>query len=305
MASTQTGPDRSAEEKAALLKELMYHPTIKDDYAPFRHLLETYSHIPPDEVEAHIYRIVSLLFPIPSLTPSILTTSKREKAWSIMKYPCIGRFSFIKLSHFSDPTMVAAIARLKDPSSSDALLDLGCCVGQTVRQLAALGVPPARLFASDLRPEFWDIGYELFRDADRMPPSTFVAGDMLDPADPNLDSLDGKVTLVHAAHFLHLFSWEQQIVAASRIVRFLDLPQGNCVVFGRQIGSVEPGAREDWRTRAYLHDETTFKKLWDEVGENTGTKWAVSVDVRWPVTMGLEEYSATRLITFVVKQVEA
>lgn len=202
--------------------------------------------------------------------------------------------------------MLDAVARLRDPASSDALLDVGCCLAQTVRHLVMSGVDPSRLYATDLRRDFCDIGYELFRDRDRLPETTFVAGDILDPADENLARLDGKVTLVHAAHFFHLFSWDDQVRAAERIVRFLDLQSGNCVVFGRMIGSSEPGTRTV-RGEKYLHDGTSFQRLWDEVGERTGPRWKVDMDVLGPVPgfQGVVIFAEGQAVRFVVKQMSA
>lgn len=202
--------------------------------------------------------------------------------------------------------MLDAVSRLRDNHNnhSDVLLDVGCGLGQNLRHLVASGVDPSRLRATDLRPEFWEIGYELFRDRDRLPDATFVAGDVLDAADENLARLDGRVTLVHAAHFFHLFGWDDQVRAAERMVRFLAVGRGDCVVFGRMIGSSEPGTRTIGGER-YLHDGTSFQRLWDEVGGRTGTRWTVGMDVLGPVPgfEGVAAFEDGKAVRFVVKQV--
>jgi hypothetical protein len=199
--------------------------------------------------------------------------------------------------------MLDAVSRLRDPASSDALLDVGCCVAQTIRYLVMSGADPSRLYATDLQADFWEIGYDLFRDRDRLPETTFVAGDLLDPADENLARLDGKATLVHAAHFFHLFSWDDQVRAAERIVKFLDMERGNCEVFGRMIGSSKPGVAGRDR---YLHDETSFQRLWDEVGERTGTRWKVHLDVLGPLPGYLAvAFAQGNAVRFVAKHMTA
>lgn len=51
----------TAGDRAASWKKFMYSDTLPEDYSDFRRLLETYSKIPPEDVEAHIYRIVGSL----------------------------------------------------------------------------------------------------------------------------------------------------------------------------------------------------------------------------------------------------
>lgn len=212
--------------------------------------------------------------------PHLTSTQQRDKAWKVARYPCIGRWSFISLRQVHDARAEAAKQRLMAPGSQDKLLDLACCVGQFIRKFAHDGVQVSQLCGSDLRPEFIEIGYELFRDRDRLPPSCFAPGDMLNPADASLARLDGSITLVHASNFFHLFGWKSQVVIGERIIRFLKPGTENAVVFGRHIGTVAPGGeaakKEDGR---YLHDEQSFQMLWDEVGRRTGTRWRVEMAV--------------------------
>ncbi|KAF7556973.1 hypothetical protein G7Z17_g1044 [Cylindrodendrum hubeiense] len=252
----------SSSTSSELWKVTMFQEKLPDDIQPFRNLLETYSNIPPDEVDDHLYRI-------------------RDKAWAVYKFPCIGRWHFVNVQALQGPGFQSLVARLKGPTSEDVFLDVGCCVGQTARKLAAEGVDPAKLYSTDLSQAFIDIGFELFRDQDRFPPGAFVAADMLDPDDAGAKTLDGKATIVSASNFFHLFSWEQQVRAASRIVGFMRPGASTTVIFGSQIGAVEAcevkallgeGVR-------FLHDVSSLQKLWDEVGEKTATKWQVKAEI--------------------------
>lgn len=161
-------------------------------------------------------------------------------------------------------------------TNKNTILDLGCCIGQILRQLAYKGVDPSRLYGTDLHPEFIDIGNALFGDKGHGP--TFVAGDMLDPESKSLEALDGKVTMIHAANFFHLFTWDDQVRIGTRILRFLQPGTTDAVIFGRQIGTLRPREADSVR-KHYLHNQKSFQKLWDEIGEKTGTKWRVDVDV--------------------------
>jgi hypothetical protein len=154
---------------------------------------------------------------------------------------------------------------------------VGCCVGQVVRKLAFDGVDPARLYGTDLHPEYLDLGFELFNDRERFGPDSFIAANLLDPNDQGSNKMDGKVTVMHAANFFHLFDWDEQVVVAARMIRFLKPGTTNAVIIGGMIGSVKPGAftSPNGHTR-YLHDPETFQRLWDEAGRMTGTEWKVT-----------------------------
>lgn len=57
-------------------------------------------------------------------------------------------------------------------------MDLGCCVGQDTRSLSYAGVPGSRILGVDLERSFVDIGYDLFRDKDRLG-AQFVQADIM------------------------------------------------------------------------------------------------------------------------------
>ena len=84
--------------------------------------------------------------------------SQREKLWRIKPYGCIGRFRFLQLDFALDPRYQHALTLLKKRFSSNTFLDLGCCVGQVLRQLAHDGVSSSRLFGTDVEPRFMEVG---------------------------------------------------------------------------------------------------------------------------------------------------
>ena len=95
----------------------------------------------------------------------------------------------------ASPYYPTVLRRLK--SGNENFLDLGCCFGQELRKVAADGAPSARLYAcGDLRPEFFELGYKLFRDRDSLA-STFIAADIFNPP-AALTSLDGSFDVIYA-----------------------------------------------------------------------------------------------------------
>src|SRR3954465_15997448 len=118
-----------------------------------------------------------------------------------------------------------------------------------------------------------EIGYDLFFDKSTLK-SQFIAGDALGP-DSDLKQLDGKIDIVHAASFLHLFNWEEQVQVCKGLVKLFK-PKPGCLLIGRQIGNVNPGEhgrRIDSKRTRYRHNGESFAKMWKEVGDETGTKW--------------------------------
>ncbi|KAE8445739.1 hypothetical protein EG329_012918 [Mollisiaceae sp. DMI_Dod_QoI] len=227
-------------------------PVDRTNFTKAWKLLETYSKIPADEIDAHVLAV-------------------RNKAFAVFHYPCIGRWRFLDLYITTAPEYPDIITRLQ---AGETLLDVGCCFGHILRQLVVDGAPAKNLAGTDLRPEFVELGYELFRDKDTLD-SQFVTGDALDPNDKSLTSLDGKFDIIHSASFFHLFGWDDQVKVGERVVRFFK-PGAKALLLGRQSGTREPLSMEAYRERGekrYQHDPTSLQRLWDVIGERTGTKW--------------------------------
>lgn len=66
------------------------------------------------------------------------------------------------------------------------------------------GVPLENLYASHLRQDFYDVGYELFADKSKLT-SEFIQADTFDENSALVHSLADKVD-INAASFFHLFS---------------------------------------------------------------------------------------------------
>ena len=208
-----------------------------------------------------------------------------------------------------NPEMQKTIERLKAPGSQDTYLELGGFIFQTIRQLVFEGVDPTRLYGTDLHAEFIELGYDQFRDRETLE-ATFVTGDLLLPdeeyaASEMVRTFEGKMSIVHASSFFHLFSWESQLIIGERIVRFFrrGLSADNpAVLFGAHMGSDNPGEIEAFKM--FLHDRSTFQALWDEIGRRTDTRWEVSMEV---MALDPPKYKTfmkdARMMRYIVKQV--
>ncbi|KAK4445053.1 hypothetical protein QBC34DRAFT_473200 [Podospora aff. communis PSN243] len=213
-------------------------------------LLQHYSHIPPDQIEPHLRAI-------------------RDRAFAIYSYPCLGRWRFLDLYITTLPIYPSLLARIK---AGAVFLDAACCVGQVLRQLAYDGAPQGNLKGFDLRAEFIELGYEMFGDREGFGGGVWT-GDVF--TGEGLEGLEGTVDIVHAASFFHLFGWEEQVRLGCRLVRFFREGGEGAMVVGRQVGREVPG-EEGGR---YHHDVASLQRLWDAIGEKTGTKWLVEAEL--------------------------
>ncbi|KAH9481460.1 Methyltransferase adrK [Psilocybe cubensis] len=223
----------------------------------------------------------------------------QEKAYQVYGYPCIRRFSFAKLKIARLPGYPKAL-KLLEQRKDPILLDIGCCFGNDARKAVVDGWPAENVVASDLRPEFWNFGHELFKSTPKSFPATFIAGDVFSPAtldisdtqpSPNSNSttevkqpppihplrdltsltpLKHRLSAIHASSFFHLFPEDSQRELARRLA-FLLLPE--------KVARPEKGFRfetvrkdndgtavaSEIRLRAmFCHSPESWKKLWEE-----------------------------------------
>ncbi|KAI5859263.1 hypothetical protein GGS23DRAFT_616370 [Durotheca rogersii] len=258
--NSEQQPDRSLDR---LLAGRVYIEELPPDIEPIRTLLVKYSGIRTKDVDEHVHQI-------------------RDRLWDIYPYATIGHFRFLSLKFTLDSWYHVALDRLLAPRSDVTFLDVGCCVGQVLRKLAFDGVDPGRLYGLDLESRFIDAGYDLFKDRNKFR-ATFLVDDVLrrgsvGGGDSGSEALDGKINIIHATSFFHLFTWRDQVRAAQRMVQFLDPDDPDAMIFGRQVGTTTPGDKECSRGPSkFLHNAVSWQALWDEVGVLTGTSWRTEV----------------------------
>ena len=176
-------------------------------------------------------------------------------------------FLLPSISNF--PQYPHVLARAKQ---GDRILDLGCGLAQDLRYLAADGAPSENLYASDISPELWNFGFDLFKDHDRMA-ANFVAANLLDDVS-ELRKWDGMMDVIIANMIIHLFDWDGQIVALKNLV---ELSRPGALVLGYQRAQVPPVSKErPWGTM-YFHDENTFRQIWEIVQQKTHQVWDLEI----------------------------
>ena len=135
-------------------------------------------------------------------------------------------------------------------------------MGTDLRKLVRDGYPASNVVGCDLRPEYFDFGYELFGDRDRCP-IRFFAGNIFDMPDiaaptdvaqetrsPNLASVNdlfqlrGTLTHIYTGALFHLFNEETQYQLAIRLALLLKRTPG-AIVFGRHHGMEQEGKVDD------------------------------------------------------------
>ncbi|KAJ5317856.1 hypothetical protein N7508_002364 [Penicillium antarcticum] len=170
------------------------------------------------------------------------------------------------------PVYPEILGRLK---SGQKLLDIGCALGQEIRQLVLDGVASENLYAADLRRDFYEVGYHLFKDRETLK-SEFIEADIFDANSALVQKLTSKVDIVNAGYFFHLFDWDRQVAAVKHVVRLVRMQPGSLLV-GRQAGRKDPIDPDDKKNapQQYRHDIETWKRLWRQVEKETGTKWEV------------------------------
>lgn len=218
-------------------------------------LLETYSGIPHDEVIPHI-------------------VSVRNEAWEVFPYPCIGQFRFLEGGIKNIDDYKEIIQRIQQ---GQKFLDLGCCFGQTIRQLAADGAPSENMCGSDIQAPYIDLGYKLFKDREKLQ-SKFVVADIFD-ANSVLNEIKGQVDIIYTGSFFHLWDLKKQ-KEASKIVALLLRPQPGSMIVGRQVGAVEAREEQVSSGNMFLHNVESFQKLWKEIGDELGISFKVEAQLK-------------------------
>ncbi|KAE8158965.1 hypothetical protein BDV40DRAFT_307441 [Aspergillus tamarii] len=238
----------------------IYQKDVESINTDAQSLLVRYSGLSPSEVIPHVL-------------------SLRDEAFKVYHYPCIGQLRFLAFNLPRMPFYYRILERLRaDPSTT--FLDAGCCFGQEIRHLVDQGIPGKQLFGCDLEQVFIDLGYQLFRDKDRLE-ATFATGDLTadDSAftgSPLSQNLSGKIDIIFASSLLHLWDYDTQVRAAIRLVQLCRDKPG-VMITGRQLGSRLAGHYPihgvDDKVFHYRHDVESLKGFWRDVELATQTRW--------------------------------
>ncbi|KAJ5294322.1 hypothetical protein PENANT_c006G08543 [Penicillium antarcticum] len=228
--------------------KLLYDPNLDHVDEPVRSILEEYSNIPADKILEHVRQL-------------------RDRAFAIFPYACVGKFSFLQLSIASSPAYPEILRRVK---AGDKLLDLGCAFGQELRRLIYDGAPYSNLYGSDLRPEFLELGCDLFLDHDKMK-EQLIGADILDENSNLMGRLMGQLDIVYISLFLHVFDWEKQVEVAKRVLDLLAAKPGSMIVCRIMACRDQTLVNATLaRMPYYYHDLASWNRLWERIKSDTG-----------------------------------
>ncbi|TLD15413.1 uncharacterized protein PgNI_02361 [Pyricularia grisea] len=220
-----------------------------------RKLFIEYAKIPEAELEKHLIEA-------------------RMRAWECCPYPCIGHWLFLMLQLRKNPEFEEAVRRTRQ---GHKLLDIGCAVGQDLRDLpehpqAHAGAPQTMLYGIDLIEHFFEAGKFLFRDPDVQ--ITFRQADVLEP--DALQDWRGNFSIVTCNYVFHLMGIEDQEKLAGAILKLLS-GKPDDLVFGRTGGTEGEGRHEAFREdlKLYRHSTKSMEELWTCVAAKYGRKAVV------------------------------
>lgn len=188
----------------------------------------------------------------------------RDEGWKVYKYRCVASFFFVNYNlgeTYGWEWYTDVLERVKGGAT---ILDLGCAFGHIARNLVYDGAPQENIISGDLRAEFWQLGYRLFRDKDKFH-GRFFQGDIFD--EHYLEELEGKIDIIHTSAFFHLFTLPRQKILMSRLLRLVSTKPG-AIIFGRQAGCTIPCQLQNSLRPGeglYMHSEESFKEVWETV----------------------------------------
>ncbi|KAG7448620.1 uncharacterized protein BT62DRAFT_992643 [Guyanagaster necrorhizus] len=218
----------------------------------------------------------------------------QEEAYKICPYPCIRRFAFTKM-YISRYPCYQRFLNLGKERKGAIYADIGCCFGNDPRKAVLDGYPVKQVLASDLRPEFWDLGHRLFRSTPDNFPARFIPADIFQLEDlpkkgdsvselsqvKSMGELRGSISAIHTSALFHLFEEERQLELARNLAALLSSEPGS-MIFGSHGGrpkkgiriEVAPGCNND--RNMFCHSPESWRSLWDGEVFPRGT---VRVDV--------------------------
>lgn len=137
----------------------------------------------------------------------------------------------------------------------------------------------AAMSGLDVEPAFFDLGYELFRDREKMH-ANFLTADLTKKSAPSVTPLHSKIDVISAQSLFHLFNLNDQKTIAQHLVS-LTKPIPGSMVVGRQAGDLDAGEKRGLSqdSNVFLHNLDTFDQFWQDVGAVTDSRWKVDARV--------------------------
>lgn len=189
-------------------------------------------------------------------------------------------------------------------------MDVGSFIGMDLRRLVFDGAPSGNMYGVDIV-SHWDVGFDFFNDKDHFK-GKFIEADIMSDGNPDLEELKGDIDVICISAVLHQWDWDPQVECCKKLVSY---SKPGTLIIGYQIGNPEgrqymlnaPGGAKiaQWR-----HDSATWKDMWKQVGEETGTKWEAEgristwESMKWDPAIGKVLQPGDCPFNFVVTRVE-
>ncbi|CAK3916140.1 Hypothetical predicted protein [Lecanosticta acicola] len=239
-----------------------------------REFFQRYAQIPPAEIEPHIREI-------------------QKRAWEVAPFPSVGAMTWLNPFCSLLPQYEPILNRVRAGAS---ILDCACMVAPDLRKLAYDGAPTGEMYGFDVESEFFDIGFDLYKDRATWRGKFFPADALRPFQETELGTLVGKLDIVWCAKFIHIFDREGQIEMMVKLVSLLKPEKGSLFVGSQNgfPGGMTVPVADDQKFvgmsgEIFLGDTGDMEEMWAEVARRTGTQWeleATFLDMR---TIGLHE----------------
>ncbi|RDX41920.1 hypothetical protein OH76DRAFT_175124 [Lentinus brumalis] len=251
----------------------------------------------------------------------------QREAYEARPYPCIVGFIFTQLRLSRLGTIYDRLLGLGKSRQHPILLDVGCCLGTDLRKLIADGYPRDSVIATDVVPEFWDLGHKLFKTSAETFPVRFLPGDIFDPAflEPTpptynrpptvaplpssvrtLTDLRGHVSAITICAVFHIFETEETQLRLARALASLLSPEPGSMIVGLHTGLREKGWWRGQTFHMFCHSPESWAEMWDgdvfEKGSVRVDAWLVERERR-SMQDGVARVTPTSILEWSVTRV--
>lgn len=150
-----------------------------------------------------------------------------------------------------------------------------------MRYLAYRGAPSENIHGFDVEPSFIAASYNYYRDRSKFHAKLITADFFNDSDNAPLKQLEGKMDIIWAAKFVHLFDRQMQIEVLVQLVKYLKPKPGsmlcashNGLPNAQEVNVTQPEGGSVLRTPTFLMgNKETSKEIWAEVERRSESKW--------------------------------
>ncbi|KAF8798308.1 hypothetical protein BYT27DRAFT_7236764 [Phlegmacium glaucopus] len=190
----------------------------------------------------------------------------------IMAFACIRQFHCV--CFFMERNIIYKhIVKYTQKAPTDkgpVVLDLGCCNGYPTNSTST------NVYGCDLLPDFIREGHKLYRDgpnSKKPTPIKFFADDIFDvpvkvdgavveSGSFSLNNLRGKIDILYAGAFFHLFDEEKQFALAQRLVALINV---NYSADRNNTEAIIFAHRPSEFGSAFAHSPESWKEMWETI----------------------------------------